>query len=89
MPRDPVNPVEITLEDFKADRQGGRFTDVLDNPRVQFEAWLAFFNSPARRQRMADAEIDHLRPAARRRRPASWKTTRLSTTCLSPTPTAT
>ena len=53
----------LTLGDFLSDRQGARFSDVVNDPRVSFQAWLDFFNNPARQQRMMDSELDHQRPA--------------------------
>ena len=54
----------VTRAEFLADPQGRRFADVVDRDRrVDFDAWLAFFNDPVRQQRMQDAESAHGRPA--------------------------
>jgi hypothetical protein len=58
-----ITPTTITLVEFQADRQGCRFTDVVGDGRLTFQCWLDFFNDPVRQQRLADSEIDHLRPA--------------------------
>ncbi len=55
--------VKITKDDFLADPTGVRFRDVVDDPHVDFQAWLNFLNDPARQLRMEDSEEHHLRPA--------------------------
>src|SRR5436190_1541797 len=53
----------ITRGAFLSDRQGRRFSDVVNDPRLDFDEWLKFLNSPARQQRLMDSEQDHGRPA--------------------------
>ena len=55
--------MKLSREDFLADKQGRRFSDVVNDPAVNFDAWLDFFNGPVRQQRLFDAEKDHNRPA--------------------------
>ena len=55
--------VMIAREDFLSDPTGARFVDVVDDPRVDFQGWLDFFNDEARQVRMEDSESHHLRPA--------------------------
>jgi len=55
--------VRITRRDFLADAQGRRFTDVANDPHVNFDAWLEFFSDPRRQQALEDAEMRHQRPA--------------------------
>jgi hypothetical protein len=57
-----THPHEITLGQFRADRHGKTFADVLDDPNIPFHKALEFFNDPARQQRMEDSEIHHDRP---------------------------
>jgi hypothetical protein len=52
-----------TRAEFLADKQGKQFVDVLNDRRVDFERVLAFFDDPARRRRMEEAEGIHGRPA--------------------------
>src|SRR5712671_984651 len=59
----PITPVTVTFADFQEHRQGRRFPDVVGDARLDFRRWVAFFNDPARQQRLCDAEIHHLRPA--------------------------
>jgi hypothetical protein len=54
---------QLTTAEFLADRQGSRFPDVVEDRRLGFQALLGFFNDPARRVRMEDAEREHDRPA--------------------------
>lgn len=53
----------VTKADFLADPQGARFRDVVEDSRIDFDAWCAFFSNAVRQQRMKDAEQDHARPA--------------------------
>ncbi|NCB40061.1 MAG: hypothetical protein EOM80_14965 [Erysipelotrichia bacterium] len=53
----------VTKEDFLKDPTGAKFVDVVNNHRVDFQAWLDFFNDKRRQLRMEDAEEHHLRPA--------------------------
>lgn len=55
--------MKLSEGDFLADTQGRRFADVVNDPAVDFGAWLDFFNDPVRQQRMLDSERDHDRPA--------------------------
>ncbi len=50
-------------ERFQQDRQGRRFADVLNDPRISFRAILAFFDDPDRQRRMVESELHHDRPA--------------------------
>jgi hypothetical protein len=48
------------VSQFRQDRQGKRFTDVLDKePRIDFEDILGFLDDPQRQQRMLDSEVHH------------------------------
>ncbi len=53
----------LTRRDFLADRTGRTFTDVVNDPALDFDAWLDFFNDRVRQQRMVDAEVARHRPA--------------------------
>lgn len=53
----------ISLADFQADETGKVFTDVVGDPRISFSGIVDWFNDPARRQRMVDAEIHFGVPA--------------------------
>ncbi len=55
--------VEITKQEFLSDSTGAKFIDVVNDPQIDFQKWLDFFNSPERQVRMQDAETHHLRPA--------------------------
>jgi len=55
--------IEISKDDFLADPTGAKYPDVVNDPRVDFQGWLDFFNIEARQIRMEDAETHHLRPA--------------------------
>lgn len=55
--------VRLTEREFLADKQGSRFTDVVGDTRLEFQAVLEFFCDPARQVRMEDAEKHHDRPA--------------------------
>jgi len=51
------------MKEFLSDKQGSRFTDVVKDPRLDFQAVLGFFNESARQIRMEDSEKHHDRPA--------------------------
>jgi len=53
----------LTESEFRSDKQGSRFTDVVEDPRLDFRALLGFFNDSARQVRMEDAEKHYDRPA--------------------------
>ena len=53
----------ISLEQFQQDQQGKRFSDVLNDDRIDFEIVISFFNNPDRLRRMEESEIHHQRPA--------------------------
>ena len=55
--------VRVTRKDFREDRQGRTFSDVLDDAELPFDDVLAFFNNSERQRRMEEAEIHHDRPA--------------------------
>ncbi len=48
---------------FAEDKQGRRFKDVLNDPRIDFNAVLEFFDDPDRQDRMIESELHHDRPA--------------------------
>lgn len=52
----------VTRTTFLENRHGRTFSDVVNDPNVDFEDVLAFFNDPQRQLRMEDAEIHHDRP---------------------------
>lgn len=54
---------QITAEIIAGDQIGRRFTDVVNDSRINFQGWLDFFNRPEIQQRMQDSEIHHDRPA--------------------------
>jgi len=54
---------KVTKKEFLDDPTGAKFTDVVNNPKIDFQAWLDFFGNPTRQQRMEDSEVHHLRPA--------------------------
>jgi hypothetical protein len=54
--------ISLTRDDFRQDRQGRTFADVLADPQQPFDQILAFFNDPDRQRRMEEAEIHHNRP---------------------------
>jgi hypothetical protein len=54
--------VIIRREDFRQDRQGRTFADVLGDPRQPFDQVLAFFNDQDRQRRMEESELHHNRP---------------------------
>ena len=51
----------ISLEDFKNDPQGKRFSDVLKDNRIDFQDVINFFNKPEITRRMEDSELHHER----------------------------
>ena len=53
----------ITLEDFQEDRQGRRFSDVLNDDRINFQHVINFFNNSDIVRRMEESELHHDRPA--------------------------
>jgi hypothetical protein len=55
--------MNLSLNVFLADRYANLYKDVIIDPAVNFEAWIAFFNRSDIQQRMIDSEIDHRRPA--------------------------
>jgi len=57
-----MGKVVVTREDFRKDRQGRTFADVLDDPQQPFDAVLAFFNDQSRQRRMEESELHHNRP---------------------------
>lgn len=54
---------QLTVRGFLSDRQGSRFPDVVEDPRLDFRALLEFFSDAARQIRMEDSEKHHDRPA--------------------------
>jgi hypothetical protein len=55
--------VRITRKDFRDDRQGRTFADVLNDPEQPFDQVLEFFNDKEHQRRMEESEIHHDRPA--------------------------
>lgn len=54
--------MSLTTE-FTQDHQGRRFSDVMNDERIDFNEVLVFFDAPERQQRMIDSELQHDRPA--------------------------
>jgi hypothetical protein len=54
--------VTISREDFKQDRQGRTFADVLGDAEQPFDQILAFFNDSDRQRRLEESELHHNRP---------------------------
>jgi len=54
--------MSLTTE-FTHDHQGRKFSDVMNDPRISFNAVLVFFDAPERQQRMLESELHHDRPA--------------------------
>ena len=52
----------ITIQRFQADKQGKRFSDVLNDTRIDFQVVIDFFNRPDIIRRMEDSEMHHDRP---------------------------
>ena len=48
---------------FAQDHQGRKFSDVMNDSRINFMAVLDFFDHPTRQRRMVESEIYHDRPA--------------------------
>jgi hypothetical protein len=55
----PRPRVIITRDDFRQDRQGRTFADVLNDPEQPFDDVLDFFNAGGRHRRMEESEIHH------------------------------
>lgn len=53
----------VTVGGFLSDKQGRRYRDVVDDPRLDFGELLRFFSYEKRQLRMEDAERHHDRPA--------------------------
>ncbi|MDP8222846.1 MAG: hypothetical protein P9L99_05750 [Candidatus Lernaella stagnicola] len=53
----------ISFTEFQADSQGSRFADVMADTRVDLREVIEFLARPDRVRRMAEAELDHDRPA--------------------------
>jgi len=51
------------IAQFQQDDQGRRFTDVMNDTRIDFDKVCQFFECKARQQRMIDSEEHHDRPA--------------------------
>ena len=49
----------VTRSTFLKDRQGKKFTDVLNDPKQPFDAVLEFFNDDDRQRRMEESELHH------------------------------
>jgi hypothetical protein len=54
--------VTINRDDFRQDRQGRTFADVLGDAEQPFDQVLVFFNDPDRQRRMEESELHHNRP---------------------------
>lgn len=54
--------VSVTRTDFRDDRQGRTFADVLGDAEQPLDAVLEFFSDADRQRRMQEAEIHHDRP---------------------------
>lgn len=50
-------------QQFAQDPQGRRFTDVINDARIDFNGVLDFFADPDRQRRMMESELHHCRPA--------------------------
>lgn len=55
--------VRVSMDEFLADTTGAKFADVANDPEIDFQGWLKFFNNEKRQIRMQDSEEHHLRPA--------------------------
>ena len=51
--------VRVTRNAFLEDRQGIKFTDVVNDPEQPFGCVLAFFNDADRQRRMEESELHH------------------------------
>lgn len=49
----------VTRNSFLEDRQGIKFTDVVNDPAQPFDSVLAFFNDADRQRRMEESELHH------------------------------
>lgn len=54
-----MRSVTITRKSFLEDRQGKKYTDVVNDPDLAFEEVLDFFSDSDRQRRMEDSEIHH------------------------------
>jgi hypothetical protein len=54
-----VREVQVTREDYLADRQGKRFADVVNDANQPFGVVLEFFADGDRQRRMEESEIHH------------------------------
>jgi len=52
----------ITMANFQNDQQGRRFTDVINDPRIDFQTVIDFFNGQDKVRRMIESELHHDRP---------------------------
>jgi hypothetical protein len=51
--------VRVTRNDFRDDRQGKTFADVVNDPGQPFDLLLEFFNDADRQRRMEESELHH------------------------------
>ena len=51
-----------TISDFLEDQQGRRFTDVINDARINFQIVTDFFNDSEHIRRMIESELHHDRP---------------------------
>lgn len=51
------------ITEFSQDHQGRTFADVMNDPRIDFNAVLVFFDDLDRQRRMIESEVHHDRPA--------------------------
>lgn len=58
-----LNAVRLSREEFLDHPHARHYRDVVEDHRVRFDDWLAFFNDPRRQLRLLDAETHHRRPA--------------------------
>lgn len=52
----------VTMDDFRNDSQGRRFTDVINDARIDFQLIIDFFNKDDLMRRMIESELHHDRP---------------------------
>lgn len=52
----------VSIDDFRNDSQGRRFTDVINDERIDFQLIIDFFNEEDCVRRMTDSELHHDRP---------------------------
>lgn len=50
---------QVTKKEFLEDRQGVKFSDVVNDPEQPFDSVLAFFNDADRQRRMEESELHH------------------------------